>query len=309
MTKYDDATWHGGSGGIESGQIRIGLYLAWLAERDLLNPEVLDPASSTAIESRSISLGDLADVFDGKLVSAMLSPAGDQFTASFYRREYLAIWDRLEGASPDPATVDGWAAYDALVPAIDSRYRDWMASPRPSENQEWPAEPQPDQSPRNDQISAQVNAPAGDIWRGHEDPDLERRLAKVTTAEHINSIVGVKDPRLRSALRRIVVQPQAPATSAYGLATTEAGGVMLTAVRVPGLDAETTKSAVRDTAFIERGTSWGQRTIAGHPIEWAEGRQFEIAVWLDNDGVAFLAAGERSSVASIVEQLLKPTPS
>ena len=83
---------------------------------------------------------------------------------------------------------------------------------------------------------------------------------------------------------------------------------MLTAVRVPGLDAETTKSAVRDTAFIERGTSWGQRTIAGHPIEWAEGRQFEIAVWLDNDGVAFLAAGERSEVASIVEQLLEPTP-
>ena len=196
MTKYDDATWHGGSGDIDnSGAIYIGLYLAWLAERDLLNPEVLDPDSSMAIESRSISLGDLADVFDGKLVSAMLSPAGDQFTASFYRREYLAIWDRLEGASPDPATGDGWAAYDTLVPAIDSRYRDWMASPRPSENQEWPAEPQPDQSPRNDQISTQVIAPAVAQGRGHEDPDLERRLAKVTTAEHINSIVGVKEPR------------------------------------------------------------------------------------------------------------------
>jgi hypothetical protein len=51
----------------------------------------------------------------------------------------------------------------------------------------------------------------------------------------------------------------------------------------------------------------GAKTIQGHPVEWAEGRQFEVAVWLDDDGVAFQAAGERSSVALVVEQLLEPT--
>jgi hypothetical protein len=115
----------------------------------------------------------------------------------------------------------------------------------------------------------------------------------------------VSEAKLRSAIRRLGIARQ-EITSAFALATTDGGIVMVKAVRVSGLTSETLRSAVRDTAFVERRATWEQRTVAGHTIEWADGPRFEVAVWSDDDGVAFHAAGERSTVTPIVEQMLAP---
>jgi hypothetical protein len=150
-----------------------------------------------------------------------------------------------------------------------------------------------------------IDAPPPEFAPPHEDPELEGRLAKAARTSGVSSIRGVGEAKLRSAIRRLGIARR-EITSAFALAATDAGVVMVRAVRVSGLADETLRSAVRDTAFIERRATWEQRTVAGHTIEWADGPRFEVAVWSDDDGVAFHAAGERSTVTPIVEQLLAP---
>ena len=143
--------------------------------------------------------------------------------------------------------------------------------------------------------SFRIDAPPPEFAPPHEDVELERRLGRIAGATNVSSNRGVGARNLRAALRRLAVTRR-ESTSAFALAATNAGVVMVNAVRAPGLTIEILRTAVRDTSFVERGVIWGQRSVAGHMIEWAEGPRFEMAVWADDDGVTYHAAGERSSV-------------
>ena len=81
---------------------------------------------------------------------------------------------------------------------------------------------------------------------------------------------------------------------------------MATAITATTLVADDLRVAVRESAFVERGATWGQRTIGGRAIDWAEGRRFEVAVFHDKR-VAFHLAGEHGTVAFVAEHLLAPT--
>ncbi|HEX2754741.1 MAG TPA: hypothetical protein VHM48_04725 [Candidatus Limnocylindrales bacterium] len=113
-------------------------------------------------------------------------------------------------------------------------------------------------------------------------------------------------PKLRSALRALGITRR-ESTSAFALIPTARGHVMAEAVHAPSAAGDALRIAVRDSAFVERGTTWGERAVAGRPIDWAVGRRFEVAVFTDDQGVAFHLAGEHGSVAFAAEQLLAST--
>jgi hypothetical protein len=307
MPKYDDVGWHDRSGEF----VHVGLYLAWLVVHDLVSSEMVDPATSAAmVRSRAISLLDFAAVFDGKLVSWMLRPEGDDFTAQFYEQEFLPMWAAYKDSEEPASLGDGWEAYASIAPSIDTHFAAWKNAPRSSAAQRRraskPAPGRPESEARAIPVGSTVAMDAFARSLGvdiHAAVDLEERLRVVPGAKAINSISGVKDPRLRSVLRRLAVG-EASATSAYALAKTTDGLVVLTAVRVSGLDSDTLAFALRDTVYTGRGASWGSDTIEGRTIHLAKGRKSATAVWVGEDGVAFHVAGPPAAVRSAVDLLM-----
>ena len=153
--------------------------------------------------------------------------------------------------------------------------------------------------------SFRIDNPPPGFGPPHDDVALEGRLARVGGAGSLMSRRGVAAPKLRAALRALGVTRR-ESTSAFALIPTPGGPVMATVVRASSIRADALRTAVRDSAFVERGVTWGTRTIGGHTIDWSEGPRFEAAVFLDDQGVAFLVAGDRGSVAFAAELLLAP---
>jgi hypothetical protein len=155
-------------------------------------------------------------------------------------------------------------------------------------------------------VSFRIDQPPPGFGPPHDDLALEARLTRAPGATGLMSRRGVGSPKLRRALRALGVTRR-ESTSAHAVIPTPSGHVMATAVQASVLDADVLREAVRDTAFVERGGTWGHRAIKGRTIDWAEGRRFEVAVFSDAAGVAFYVAGERGTVAFVVERLGTPT--
>jgi hypothetical protein len=140
--KFDDYDWHAGSLPddlpFEQGFVHIGVYLAWLLERDLLavHDELLSyPPTALALKAvqrRELTGSVLNDHVDGKLMSDLMTTEGDAFTRYYYDRylgDYAAVMTRLYPTEYHAA--DSWDTYDRMRPVIDSAYDAWIAAGRP----------------------------------------------------------------------------------------------------------------------------------------------------------------------------------
>ena len=122
----------------EQGYVHIGVFVAWLIEHDMLDPEwAARSGLEAAIESirgRSDSPCALRDRTEGRLTGEMLTAEGKGFAGAYYAPEYgyAADWHRAFGRRADRYAVpDSWATHDWIAPRIDRRYREWVEAGRP----------------------------------------------------------------------------------------------------------------------------------------------------------------------------------
>ena len=154
--KYDDLDFHVGGEfpddvGDEHGWTHIGVFLIWLLEHDLHDPEWFEDVADR-IRERSLAPPDLIDHCDGKLVDELLSPEGNAFAEAMYDG-YLELYEERMTAH-----VNGWRSllrrmtgneltayhadpgrrtYDLMAPLIDGLYADWKAGRRPAATGAW----------------------------------------------------------------------------------------------------------------------------------------------------------------------------
>jgi len=122
----------------EQGYVHIGVFVAWLADHDMLDPGwVSQPGAEravAAIRERQATPCSLRDMSDGRLGSDMLTAEGQGFAGAYYAPEYgyPRDWRRAFRRLADGYAVpDDWEAYDHIEPLIELRYRQWVAADRP----------------------------------------------------------------------------------------------------------------------------------------------------------------------------------
>ena len=122
----------------EHGYVHIGVFVAWLVEHDMLDPEWVAVSgvdqAVTEIRARTGLPSALRDLTDGRLAADMLTPEGQAFTGAYYAPEYgyPRDWRKAFGRRADRYDVpDTWATYDWIAPLIDRRRREWVAAGQP----------------------------------------------------------------------------------------------------------------------------------------------------------------------------------
>jgi hypothetical protein len=143
VLEYDRWTWHTEGAFPKDqppgqGYVHIGVFVAWLVERDMLDPDwVAKSGLETAVSSireRGDTPCALRDMTEGRLTGEMLTPEGRGFTGAYYAPEYgyPTDWRRAFGRRADRYAVpDSWATYDWIAPRIDRRHREWVGAGRP----------------------------------------------------------------------------------------------------------------------------------------------------------------------------------
>jgi hypothetical protein len=122
----------------EQGYVHIGVFVAWLALHDMLDPGWVAGSGAgqalAAIRKRSGSPCALRDLTDGRLTSDMLTAEGQGFASAYYAPEYgyAHDWRRVFGRRADRYAIpDGWETYDGIEALISRRYRQWIEAGRP----------------------------------------------------------------------------------------------------------------------------------------------------------------------------------
>jgi hypothetical protein len=141
----DRAEWHYGGDfpsdlPPESGGTHIGMYLAWIIQRDLGSAVLRKAArdSLPLLQARKITGRELLFTeLDEKFFSSLLTKVGKEFTRDYYETGcYVDDYDEaLGGKLPTLYHVqDSWANYDKLAPVIDSRFARWQQGELPPAN-------------------------------------------------------------------------------------------------------------------------------------------------------------------------------
>jgi hypothetical protein len=311
-TKYDDWDWHTGGEfpadrDPDQAFVHIGMYLTWIIRHDMLDSSLVAAQTLRDVKNGRVLGTELRDDVDGQLVSDMLSADGQAFTDGYYASHYLADWDQTFGdTAGDYSVPDTWATYGAIEPVIDQAYAGWVAAGRPGPALRDAAEPTTADLAAIEVEDVEITEmQVGDLPRAHVDPDLEGLLPHNLTDPPLDlssvSATAWGSSRLNATLRRLGVRPRdATVASAVGGSGSET--IMVSATRVPAVDASTLQDAFRASVFLERGARWTTREIGERTVDWAQGPQFGIAVWVEGD-VAFHFGGEAGAVEAAVSKL------
>jgi hypothetical protein len=122
----------------EQGYVHIGIFMAWLAGHDMLDPGWLRESGTgpviAAMKERRETPCALRVPTAGRFGSDMLTAEGRGFAGAYYAPEYgnPRDWRRAFRRLADGYAVPGdWEAFDHIEPLIELRYEQWMAAGRP----------------------------------------------------------------------------------------------------------------------------------------------------------------------------------
>ena len=139
MSNIDRADWHYGGQypedlPTENGGTHIGVYLAWVLDRDLGSQELQEHVAARlpAFRRREITGRDLLFTeLDEKFFTSLLSEEGLAFTAEYYEsNRYVEDYAELlaDGLESVYHVEDSWDNYDKIVPRLDERLAAWRSS-------------------------------------------------------------------------------------------------------------------------------------------------------------------------------------
>jgi hypothetical protein len=132
-SKFDDASWHvdaafaaGDPGSAaERAFSHIGIYLAWLIRKGLANPEIVPRRVARDLEAGTVQPASLAQMFDQKLVSDLMSEEGIAFTEARYEA-YVQRYNAVFAAVPEYSIIADNSSYDRVAPELDELFRAWQ---------------------------------------------------------------------------------------------------------------------------------------------------------------------------------------
>jgi hypothetical protein len=138
----DQAEWHYGGDfpndlPQENGGTHIGMYLAWIIQRDLGSAVLRKHArdSLPLLRERKITGRKLLFTeLDEKFFGSLLTKVGKEFTRDYYETNcYIDDYEAaLGGVLPTLYHVeDSWDNYDRLAPIIDQRFSRWQQGELP----------------------------------------------------------------------------------------------------------------------------------------------------------------------------------
>jgi hypothetical protein len=146
MGNIDRADWHYGGDSFpselppENGGTHIGMYLAWIINRDLGSAQLRKHArdSLPLLKDRKLTGRQiLFTELDEKFFEALLTRVGKDFTKVYYDSDRY-IEDYVEALCGDLPTVyhveDSWPNYDRIAEVIDDRYARWQKGEVPPPN-------------------------------------------------------------------------------------------------------------------------------------------------------------------------------
>jgi hypothetical protein len=136
-TSIDRADWHY-AGDFptelppENGGTHIGMYLAWIIQRDLGSAVLRKHARDSLglVKERKITGRELLYTeLDEKFSDALLTKVGKDFTRDYYQSNcYIDDYDEVLGGKLPTLyhVLDSWENYDKLAPVIDQRFSRWQ---------------------------------------------------------------------------------------------------------------------------------------------------------------------------------------
>jgi hypothetical protein len=135
-SSIDRAEWHYGGDfprdlPPEAGGTHIGMYLAWIIQRDLGSATLRKYArdSLRLVKVRKITGRELLFTeLDEKFFDTLLSAVARNFTRDYYQSGcYIDDYDSVLVGKLTTIyhVVDSWANYDRLAPVIDRRFASW----------------------------------------------------------------------------------------------------------------------------------------------------------------------------------------
>lgn len=121
----------------EAGGTHIGMYLAWIIQRDLGSATLRKYARDSLglLKARKITGRELLFTeLDEKFFETLLSRVGREFTRDYYESGcYVDDYEDVLGGSFPTLyhVVDSWENYDRLAPMIDRRFESWQRGTAP----------------------------------------------------------------------------------------------------------------------------------------------------------------------------------
>ena len=329
MAVYDKLDWHVDSA-VAAGQPReqafthIGFYLAWLIRHDLHSAGAFPPEHVAAVKRGEMTGSDLADDIDTKLVSHVMNGEGRAFSDARYGA-YTTEYGQLFKGLPDYGVVDDDSNYRLAEQLLDRLYGDWVAEGRPKAPPEPPLEadfPRPtsvgvmlppgfseDQlgellAPWKD-TEVTVMRPPTEEQMPHQSPELEALIPRDLTSPPMQvSSVRATDwgsSLLNRALKRLEIRPK-DAVVVNGLGGQGAQTLTVSIYGAPGVSAARLEAEFQSVIFRLPESKLQRRDIAGRQVNWASGREFNVAFWA-RDGVVIHVAGEVAAVEGAIGRL------
>jgi hypothetical protein len=146
MATYDKAKYHFESVQQEGlpeihAYIHSGLYLGWLIENNLLDPEFINDFGQDIpkFKNKEITAPQLFEKWDGTLLDDMLNEEGNKFTEYYFdfeNGEYLNDYENIVGKGlPSLFHVkDTWVNFDTVNNFVSKQYLKWK---KPKKNKWW----------------------------------------------------------------------------------------------------------------------------------------------------------------------------
>ena len=141
-TSIDRAEWHYAGDfpselPSENGGTHIGMYLAWIIQRDLGSAVLRKQARDflPLLQARKMTGRELLfKALDEKFVASLLTKVGKDFTRDYYETHcYIDDYEAVLGGSLPTLyhVADSWANYDKLASVLDQRFHRWQQGEAP----------------------------------------------------------------------------------------------------------------------------------------------------------------------------------
>ncbi len=114
----------------EQGFVHIACVLAWAIQRDLIAKRLWSPDLVQRVRDGSVTLDELIEASDQRLVDEMLSREGRRFTAHSYDA-YVHAYDEAFPDVPDYAVPFDAVTRQVTAGLLDGLFAAWVAAGRP----------------------------------------------------------------------------------------------------------------------------------------------------------------------------------